>query len=46
MKVMNEAIEKSGHLDPIFLKEKGIKHILCGVNHPQTNGKQEKFHDF
>jgi putative transposase len=74
LKVMNEAIEKSGHMYPImslisdhgsqfyantrdkngnadhtfeiFLKEKGIKHILCGVNHPQTNGKQEKFHDF
>jgi putative transposase len=30
----------------IFLKERGINQILCGVNHPQTNGKQEKFHDF
>jgi len=34
------------HAFEIFLKEKGIKQILCGVNHPQTNGKQEKFHDF
>jgi transposase InsO family protein len=22
-----------------------IRHILCRVNHPQTNGKLEKFHD-
>ncbi len=29
-----------------FLLEKGIKHILCAVNHPQTNGKLEKWHDF
>ena len=28
-----------------FLEEVGIKHILCGVNHPQTNGKLEKWHD-
>lgn len=28
-----------------FLDEYGIKHILCGVNHPQTNGKLEKWHD-
>ena len=26
-----------------FLKEQGIKHILCRVNHPQTNGKSEIF---
>ena len=26
-----------------FLKERGIKHILCRVNHPQTNGKSEIF---
>jgi putative transposase len=41
--------DKNGNADhpfEIFLKEKGIKQILCGVNHPQTNGKQEKFHDF
>lgn len=37
---------KADHPFEIFLKEKGIKQILCGVNHPQTNGKQEKFHDF
>jgi putative transposase len=29
-----------------FLKEQGIKQILCGVNHPQTNGKVEKLFDF
>ena len=29
-----------------FLKESGIKHILCRVYHPQTNGKLEKLHDF
>ena len=28
-----------------FLEHLGIKHILCGVNHPQTNGKIEKWHD-
>jgi len=28
-----------------FLKERGIRQILCGVNHPQTNGKLEKLHD-
>lgn len=28
-----------------FLEKQGIKHILCGVNHPQTNGKIEKWHD-
>jgi len=28
-----------------FLEAQGIRHILCGVNHPQTNGKIEKWHD-
>ena len=27
-----------------FLAEKCIKHILCRVNHPQTNGKLERFY--
>jgi len=29
----------------MYLKEQGIAQILCGVNHPQTNGKVEKWHD-
>jgi transposase InsO family protein len=29
-----------------FLKKQGIAQILCGVNHPQTNGKVEKWFDF
>jgi putative transposase len=37
---------KADHAFESFLKKKEIEHILCGVNHPQTNGKQEKFHDF
>ena len=28
-----------------FLKKKGIKHILCRIKHPQSNGKSEKFND-
>jgi len=27
-----------------FLAEKGIRHVLCGVGHPQTNGKLERFY--
>jgi putative transposase len=34
------------HMFELFLKEEGIKQILCGVNHPQTNGKVEKWFDF
>lgn len=26
-----------------FLKKEGIKHILCKIKHPQSNGKAEKF---
>ncbi len=29
----------------VFLKENGIKHIKARVNHPQTNGKVEKWYD-
>lgn len=28
-----------------FLDENGIKHILCGIKHPQSNGKIEKWFD-
>jgi len=28
-----------------FLEKKGIKHILCRIKHPQSNGKSEKFND-
>jgi len=27
-----------------YLADQGIKHILCRVNHPQTNGKPERFY--
>jgi putative transposase len=27
-----------------YLADSGIKHILCRVNHPQTNGKLERFY--
>jgi transposase InsO family protein len=33
------------HEFELYLKEQGIEQILCGVNHPQTNGKVEKWHD-
>jgi len=28
----------------VYLAEKGIKHILCRVSYPQTNGKLERFY--
>jgi len=28
-----------------FLAQQGIKHILCRIKHPQSNGKSEKFND-
>jgi len=28
---------------PAFLEKYGIKHILCRIKHPQSNGKAEKF---
>ena len=28
---------------PAFLEKHGIKHILCRIKHPQSNGKSEKF---
>lgn len=30
---------------PAFLEQHGIKHILCRIKHPQSNGKLEKFND-
>jgi len=27
-----------------YLADQGIKHIICRVNHPQTNGKLERFY--
>ena len=44
-----ERRDKHGVADHAFenyLKSEGIKQILCGVNHPQTNGKIEKWFDF
>lgn len=41
--------DKKGNADhgfENFLKKEEIRHILCGVNHPQTNGKYEKWNDF
>jgi len=34
---------KSGFAD--FLREEGIRQILCRIKHPQSNGKVEKFFD-
>ncbi len=34
------------HAFEVFLKDAGVRQILCGVNHPQTNGKVEKWFDF
>ncbi len=44
-----ERRDKNGQADHAFenfLREEGIRQILCGVNHPQTNGKVEKWFDF
>jgi hypothetical protein len=38
--------DKNGNADhafELFLKENGIKHILCGVNHSQINGNRRSF---
>ncbi len=40
--------DKDGEADHAFenyCKEKGIKHLLCKYNHPQSNGKIEKWFD-
>ena len=39
-----ERKEKGVSLFEAYLVEKGIRHILCRVNHPQTNGKLERFY--
>jgi transposase InsO family protein len=33
------------HKFELYLKRHHIRHVLCRVGHPQTNGKLEKFHD-
>ncbi len=38
--------DRADHKFEKFLMENNIKQILAGVNHPQTNGKQEKWNDF
>ncbi|MDI3496767.1 MAG: putative transposase, partial [Archaeoglobus sp.] len=35
--------EKARHRFREFLAENGVRHILARVNHPQTNGKIERF---
>ena len=39
----NATTENVKHKFGEFLKESGVKHILAGVQHPQTNGKIERF---
>ncbi len=36
---------EADHSFEAFLKANGIKHILCRYNHPQSNGKIEKWFD-
>jgi putative transposase len=40
----SERREKGVSQFEAYLAEQGIKHILCRVNHPQTNGKLERFY--
>jgi len=35
--------ENAKHKFKEFLKENGVRHILARINHPQTNGKIERF---
>ena len=37
---------RADHAFEEFLKAQDVRQILCGVNHPQTNGKVEKWFDF
>ena len=39
-----ERHEKGTSQFEAYLTEQGIKHLLCRVNHPQTNGKLERFY--
>jgi len=39
-----DKVRPSMHEYELFLRQRGIRHILCRVGHPQTNGKLEKFH--
>jgi putative transposase len=39
-----ERKEKGISLFEAFLAKKGIRHVLCRLNHPQTNGKLERFY--
>lgn len=41
-----DKLGRADHLFENFLKVEGVRQILCGVNHPQTNGKIEKWFDF
>lgn len=41
-----DKLGRADHFFENFLKEQGVRQILCGVNHPQTNGKVEKWFDF
>jgi len=34
------------HVFEVFLKAQGVKQVLCGVNHSQTNGEVERWFDF
>jgi len=34
------------HVFEVFLKAQGVKQVLCGVNHSQTNGEVEEWFDF
>ena len=36
---------KAAHLFELFLAEHNVRHILCRYNHPQSNGKIEKWFD-
>jgi putative transposase len=41
----SEGIDRGKTVFRVFLEEQGIKHILRRVNHPQTNGKEERSFD-